>query len=403
MLFTYKAKNKNGEIIEGTINSPNESIAVDVLHGKDYVIISINPLEKGVFAVDINQYLQRIKNKDIVAFTRQLSVLIDADVPLSEGLRTLAMQEEKKGFKKVISDISESIEGGSSLSIALSLYPNLFSNFYIMLIQSGEVSGRLHQSLLYLAEYLERSQGINSKIRGALAYPVFVLFAMVLVGTIMAIYVLPNLLSIFEELGAKDLPLSTRILIYTTHTFNIYKIPIFFLTTMAGFFGYQYSKTEEGRMYLDLIKIKIPNLGKVSRNLYLARIAESLSTLIKSGIPILDSLKLTADLVGNLVYKAIILEAEQNVRSGGNISEALMKHPGEVPSLFSSMMSVGERTGKLDYILEHISKFYKSESEDAIQNISQLIEPILVLVLGFGVAILVSAILLPIYSVVGAS
>lgn len=152
-------------------------------------------------------------------------------------------------------------------------------------------------------------------------------------------------------------------------------------------------------MYIDTLKIKIPSLGVVSRNLYLARIAESLSTLIKSGIPILDSLKLTADLVGNVIYKGIIVEAEENVRSGGNISEALMRHPKEIPSLFSSMMSVGERTGKIDYILEHIAKFYKSESDNAIQNISQLIEPILVLILGLGVAILVSSILLPIYNV----
>ncbi len=399
MLFSYKAKTKAGDIIEGLINSPNESVAVDVLHGKDYIIISINPLEKGIFAIDINQYLQRVKNRDIVAFTRQLSVLIDADVPLSEGLRTLATQQDKKVFKKLISDIAEAIEGGSSLSIALSLYPKLFSNFYIMLIQSGEVSGRLHQSLLYLADYLESSQSINSKIRGALAYPTFVLFSMILVGTIMAVYVLPNLLSIFEELGATDLPLTTRMLIFATHTFNAYKVPIFFLVTIVGFFGYYYSRTEEGRMYIDTLKIKIPSLGVVSRNLYLARIAESLSTLIKSGIPILDSLKLTADLVGNVIYKGIIVEAEENVRSGGNISEALMRHPKEIPSLFSSMMSVGERTGKIDYILEHIAKFYKSESDNAIQNISQLIEPILVLILGLGVAILVSSILLPIYNV----
>ncbi len=402
MLFNYKAKTKSGDIVDGTINAPNENVAVDVLHGKDYVIIAINPLDKGVLSIDVNKYLQRVKNKDIVAFTRQLSVLIDADVPLSEGLRTLANQEEKITFKKVITDISEAIEGGSSLSIALSLYPNLFSNFYIMLIQSGEVSGRLHQSLLYLADYLERSQDINSKIKGALAYPAFILFSLLLVAVIMATYVLPNLLSIFEDLGNVELPLSTKILIYSTHFFNNYKLFIFFVVVILASSVYYYIHTDEGKLKLDTLKISIPSLGVVSKNLYLARMAESLSTLIKSGIPILDSLKLTSDLVGNLVYRNIIAEAEEAVRSGGNISEAIAKHPKEIPSLFSSMMSVGERTGKLDYILEHISKFYKNESENTIQNISQLIEPILVLLLGLGVAILVSSILLPIYNLVGA-
>ncbi|KKT82504.1 MAG: hypothetical protein A3B99_03040 [Candidatus Yanofskybacteria bacterium RIFCSPHIGHO2_02_FULL_44_12b] len=401
MLFQYKAKIRTGEIIEGTINAPNENVAVDVLHGKDYVIVSIHPVEKGGLNLDIGKYLQRPKNKDIVAFTRQLSVLIDADVPLNESLRTLAAQEEKTSFKKVITDVSEAIEGGSSLSIALSLYPQLFSGFYIMLVQSGEVSGRLHQSLLYLANYLERTQGINSKIKGALAYPAFVLFSLVLVAIIMTVYVLPNLLSIFEEFGAVELPLTTRILIFVTDNVNKYKIPFAIFIVGAGFFGYSYIKTEAGRNYLDKLKISIPSLGSVARNLYLARIAESLSTLIKSGIPILDSLKLTGDLVGNVIYRDIIAQASENVRSGGNISDAISKHPKEIPSLFASMMSVGERTGKLDYILEHIAKFYKSESEDSIQNISQLIEPILVLLLGFGVAILVSSILLPIYNIVG--
>ena len=212
---------------------------------------------------------------------------------------------------------------------------------------------------------------------------------------------LRNFFSIFEEFGAVELPLTTRILIFVTDNVNKYKIPFAIFIVGAGFFGYSYIKTEAGRNYLDKLKISIPSLGSVARNLYLARIAESLSTLIKSGIPILDSLKLTGDLVGNVIYRDIIAQASENVRSGGNISDAISKHPKEIPSLFASMMSVGERTGKLDYILEHIAKFYKSESEDSIQNISQLIEPILVLLLGFGVAILVSSILLPIYNIVG--
>lgn len=400
MDYSYKAKTQTGEIIEGTIDAPDENIAVDVLHSKGYVVLSLAPLKKDIFRSDVTAVLSRPNAKDVVMFTRQLSTLVDADMPISEGLRTLARQMEKPVFRKVISEVSEAVEAGSSLSIALSKYPKLFSTFYVKLVQSGEVSGKLHESLLYLADYLERSQGINSKIRGALAYPAFIVFALIVVTLIMVTYVLPQLLVIFEEAGVEDLPITTRILIWVTDFVNTY----FYFLTLGLFVliysGWTWIKTPGGRMWLDNAKIKFPSLGVVIRNLYLARIAESLSTLIKAGIPILDALKITSELVGNENYKKIMLVAEDNVRGGGTISEIFVKYE-EMPPLFTSMVAIGEKTGKLDFMLEHISKFYKSESDTTIDSISQLIEPILVLILGFAVAILVASILLPIYNLVG--
>ena len=307
---------------------------------------------------------------------------------------------EKATFKRIITEVSESVEAGSSLSNALSKHPKLFSTFYIKLVQSGEVTGKLHESLLYLADYLERSRDINSKIRGALAYPAFVVFALIVVTFIMVIYVLPQLLTIFKEAGVEDLPLTTRALIWVTDFINTYLYFLMLGILAIIYSGWTWIQTSAGKEWLDNVKIKIPSLGVVVRNLYLARIAESLSTLIKAGIPILDALRITSDLVGNENYKKIILAAEENVRGGEAISEVLDKHT-EVPPLFTSMVAIGEKTGKLDFMLEHLSKFYRSESDTTIDSISQLIEPILVLVLGFAVAILVSSILLPIYNLVG--
>jgi len=399
MLFKYKVKTQNGEIIDGKVEASDEKVAVDTLQSKGYLILSIEQLESDIFSIDLNKYFQKPTNKDIVIFTRQLSTLIDADMPLAEGLRTLARQFEKPTLRKIISEISDAVEGGSALSNALSAHPKFFSSFYIKLVQSGEVSGKLHEALLYLADHLERSQEINSKIRGALAYPAFVVFALIVVTMIMVVYVLPQLLAIFKDVGATDLPLTTRMLIWMTTFVNNYLYYIFTMIFGSIFLGWKYVKTAEGKAVFDNIKINMPALGTVVRNLYLARISESLSTLIKSGIPILDTIHITSDLVGNVNYQNILLDAEESVRGGGSMSDVFNKYK-EIPPLMSSMVAIGEKTGKLDFMLEHTSKFYKSESDNTIDNIATLIEPILVLVLGVAVAVLVSAILLPIYNLV---
>jgi len=402
MEFNYQVKNQTGQIDNGVIDAPSQDAAVGILHTKGYIVLSLAPINKGLFAVDINSVLNRPKTKDIVIFTRQLSTLIEADMPLAEGLRTLALQVEKPGLKKVVTDVAAAVEAGSSLSAALAMHPKLFGSFYIKLVQAGEVSGKLESSLMYLADYMERSQGINSKIKGALAYPAFVVSALVVVGMIMTVYVLPQLLSVFKDSGITDLPLSTRVLMATTAFVNGYFYYILAVLIVGGYLIFRYLRTPNGKAFIDDLAVNAPGIGSVVRNLYLARMAESLSTLIKSGIAILEALKITSDLVGNANYRTIMLAAEENVRGGGSISEILIKHK-EMPPLFTSMVAIGERTGKLDYMLDHVSKFYKSESDTAINSITQLIEPVLVLVLGFAVAILVSSILLPIYSLVGAS
>lgn len=399
MQFSYKVKTQSGEIVEGKIEAPDENRAVETLQNKGYLILSIERLEGDIFSIDLNKYFQRPTNKDIVIFTRQLSTLIDADMPLAEGLRTLARQFEKPTLRKIISEISDAVEGGSSLSSALADHPKQFSSFYVKLVQSGEISGKLHEALLYLADHLEKSQEINSKIKGALAYPAFVVFALIVVTGIMVVYVLPQLLAIFKDVGASDLPLTTQVLIWVTEFINKYLYYLAVLIFGSIFLGWRYVETVEGKAVFDNIKVNMPALGTVVRNLYLARISESLSTLIKSGIPILDAIHITSDLVGNVNYQKILLDSEEGVRGGGSISDVFDRHK-EIPPLMSSMISIGEKTGKLDFMLEHISKFYKSESDNTINNISTLIEPILVFVLGVAVAILVSAILLPIYNLV---
>lgn len=401
MQFIYRAQTKEQKILEGPIEAPDESAAVALLHERGYVVLSLEGVRKGVFVSDLNQLFNRPKAKDVVAFTRQLATLIEADVPLAEGMRTLSQQTEKPAFAKIIGDISERLEGGTSLSGAFAAHPKLFSQFYVKLVRSGELSGRLQQSLQYLAEYLERNQAIASKVRNALAYPVFVIFAMIAVSFVMVTFVLPQLLVIFKESGVTDLPITTKALIVITDFVNQYIILIVLFMVLIVVGAFQWVRTAEGRRWWDDFKIKMPLFGTILKSLFLARIAENLATLIKSDIAILDALRVTSDIVDHVGYRDILLSAEEQVRGGGSVSDAFRQSREHIPSLMTSMIAIGERTGRLDFMLGHVSKFYRTESENRIDAISSLIEPVLVVVLGLGVAVLVASILLPLYSLVG--
>ncbi len=399
MNFIYQAKTPSGGHVEGKIDAPSQEQAVLLLQQKDLLVLSLTPEKTRLFNVDLLSFFNRPSRKDVVVFTRQLATLIDADVPLLESLEILARQSEKESFRKIITTVGASIEGGSLLSIALAEHEHIFDRFFTSLVRIGEISGKLQESLLYLADHLERSSDLNSKIRGAIFYPVFVLASLIVVAVIMMTTVIPQLLTIIKDAGATELPLPTRMLIGASNFFQHYTIPFVFGIILLMIALYHYVRTEHGKLVFDRFKISIPRFGRIIRDLYLARIAETLATLIHSSVPILDSLQITADVVGNEVYKNILLEAHKNVQSGGTLSSVLAQYK-EFPMLVSSMIATGERTGRIDAMLGNVLKFYRTEGEDDVRNLAQLIEPALVLILGVGVGLLVAAVLLPIYSLV---
>ncbi len=398
--FTYQAKNRQGLNIQGKIDAPSEDQAVSILHQKGLVILSFVEARRGLFDRDLKALISRPSKKDIVIFTRQLATLVDADVPLIEGLHTLGRQVQKESFSKVVTGIAAAIEGGASLSLAMAEHRQVFGAFYVSLVRAGEVSGKLQATLTYLADYLEKSAALTSKIKGALSYPIFILVAIFIVSLLVTTVVLPKLLIILKEAGAEDLPLTTRVLIGVTDFVNNYLILLLvvIIGAVVGFF--RYLRTEAGRARWDSFKLQVPQFKTLIQNFYLARMTETLSTLIKAGVPILDGLNITAEVVGNTAYRNILLEAKTNVQGGGTISETLSRYQ-VFPPLVTSMLAIGEKTGRTDFMLDNIAKFYKTEAEDAIQNLTQLIEPVLLLVMGLGVGLLVSAVLLPIYSLVG--
>ena len=405
--FQYTARTKEGKLESDIAEAPSLEAAISMLQNQQLVIIEIKPfieaayLNLNILTKQINNLLNRIKSEDIVLFSKQLSILIQAKVPLVQSLRVLTKQTRNPNFAGIINAVANDVDAGMIFSRALSKYPKVFSNFFIQMTRSGEISGRLEETLTYLSDYINKQYLLNSKVKGAMIYPAFILGAFVIVGVVMLIFVIPNITSILVESGQK-LPFVTRILIGTSDFTKKWGWIVFIiLGAMIYFTRASIKKSPEWRYAYDGLKLRFPIFGELLKKIYLARFSETLSTLSSAGIAISQSLEITADVVGNSVYKRIILEADEAVRKGSNISVVFARYP-EILPMVTQMISIGEQTGKLDSILKQISAFFTEEVNRAFDNIVNLIEPILIVVLGVGVGILVAAILLPIYNLVNA-
>jgi len=407
MKFQYTARTKEGKLESDIAEAPSLEAAISMLQNQQLVIIEIKPfieaayLNLNILTKQINNLLNRIKSEDIVLFSKQLAILIQAKVPLVQSLRVLTKQTRNPNFAGIINAVANDVDAGMIFSRALSKYPKVFSNFFIQMTRSGEISGRLEETLTYLSDYINKQYLLNSKVKGAMIYPAFILGAFVIVGVVMLIFVIPNITLILVESGQK-LPLVTRILIGTSDFTKKWGWIVFIiLGAMIYFIRASIKKSPEWRYAYDGLKLRFPIFGELLKKIYLARFSETLSTLSSAGIAISQSLEITADVVGNSVYKRIILEADEAVRKGSNISMVFARYP-EILPMVTQMISIGEQTGKLDSILKQISAFFTEEVNRAFDNIVNLIEPILIVVLGVGVGILVAAILLPIYNLVNA-
>src|SRR3989344_159475 len=405
--FQYTARTKEGKLESDIAEASSLESAISMLQNQQLVIIDIKPfveaeyLNLNALTKKIDNLFNRIKNEDVVLFAKQLAVLIQAKVPLVQSLRVMSKQIENPNFAGIINAVANDVDAGVVFSRALSKYPQVFSNFFIQMTRSGEISGRLEETLTYLSDYINIQYLLNSKARGAMVYPASIVGAFIIVGVLMLIFVIPNLTSILVEAGQK-LPLVTRLLIGTANFTKKWGWIVFIILGAMGYFVVvSIKKSPEWQYAYDGLKLRLPIFGKLLKKIYLARFSETLSTLSSAGIAISQSLEITAEVVGNSVYKRIILEADEAVRKGSNISVVFARYP-EILPMVTQMISIGEQTGKLDSILKQISAFFTEEVNRAFDNIVNLIEPILIVVLGVGVGILVAAILLPIYNLVNA-
>jgi type IV pilus assembly protein PilC len=400
MKFKYKATTISGEKQEGSIEAGSEKRAIELLQKHKLVIVSIKPVNDLFSLSRISSFLHRVSSKKIVMFSKELSILLVSGVSLVEALRIQYEQEENAYFREKIFMIANMVGGGTPLSVALSRFPKIFSDFYVNIVKSGEASGKLQESFLHLAGYIEKQYLLTSKVKNALMYPAVILGGFVVVGMGMMTFVVPQMLEIFKE-NKQELPLPTKVLVVVSNFMQDNFVLIVATIIIVAYILKSYISTSEGKEKLDELILKIPVFNSIFQKFYLARFTENLSMLISSGIPIVNALKISGDVVGNEVYRKVIHSSVEEVKIGGSIAYAF-ERSDQVPPLVSKMIGVGERTGKLEVVLEDISRFYAKEVDIAVDGLMALIEPILIFVLAGGVGFLVAAILLPIYQMTSA-
>ncbi|NCA96216.1 MAG: type II secretion system F family protein, partial [Methanomicrobia archaeon] len=394
-IFKYKAKNNiNGKTKSDLTVGINEADVVNRLSRQNFSVLAIADQTDSLEA-KINLFINPIKVKDLVIFSRQFSVMIAANVPVVESLLILIDQTNNFSLKKMIADIAFEVDSGSLLSDAFARRPKIFSEFFVNIIKSGETSGKLDEVLNYLADETEKSYDMASKVKGAMIYPSFILVGLVGVGVVLMVYVIPNLTSMLTESGMK-LPLATRIIMAVSSFMQNYLILLLMIVAGIVIGIRYYLHTEIGRYQIDAFKLKMPIFGRLFKYIYLMRFTRSLSTLLKGGVTITRALEITANVVGNVIYRDLILETLESINDGNPLS-TVMEASNDVPKMVPQMLSVGERTGRIDSVLDKITDFYDREVGTMLANLSTLMEPLIMVVMGVGVGIMVAAVILPMY------
>jgi len=399
MLFKYKAIDDKGVNKEGEIDAPNRDMAISGLQHRGLVVISINEEEKNKSFFKLS-FFEKIKTKEIVILSRQIATLFEAQVSALKAFTMLSNNAENKLLGYKLTQIVDDLQAGVSISGALSHHPDVFSDFYVNMVKVGEETGKLNQTFLHLADYLDRQYALTSKTKNALIYPAFVVITFFTVMTLMFTVVIPKLAAIIQD-SAQEIPFFTKIVIGVSDLFVNYGLFILIFLVLGGVWVWHFSTTAKGKAYFGILKLSIPGIGNLYKKLYLSRITDNLSTMLSSGVPIVRSIDITAKVVGSLVYEDLLGHVADDVKSGSALSEAFGKHSEQIPGILVQMIQVGEETGSLGSILKTLTDFYKREVDDAVDTLVGLIEPIMIVVLGFGVGILLVSILMPIYNMAG--
>ncbi|MGD0523219.1 MAG: type II secretion system F family protein [Candidatus Microgenomates bacterium] len=394
--YFYQARDKNGKLVKGEVDASSESHAAKLIRKQGLIVIIIKPVSGNPLDL-LKKFNERITTSDVTIFTRQLSIMVNAGLPITDAL--MIMKTQTKGqMQKVVINILTDIEEGESLSSAIAKYPDIFSPSYIALLKSGEAGGVMDEVLLRLTENLEKQGEFAGKVKGALVYPMILVVGMVIVAAVMVTFVIPKMMGMYTDMGAK-LPLPTQILLGISG----FAAKFWWLVLMvigAGVYGFiGYRKTAAGKRKIDELILKIPIIGDLERQILLTDLTRSLSLMVGSGVSILDGLNITAGVMSNTVISDALLDAAKQVEKGFPIAYSFGRHPEAFPFILSQMLAIGEETGKTEEVLKKLSHIFEIESDEKVKNLTTAIEPAMMIILGVGVAFLFIAVIMPIYTI----
>ncbi|MDO8576953.1 MAG: type II secretion system F family protein [Candidatus Daviesbacteria bacterium] len=393
MEFNYKAKDLQGNDHVGSVQAPDAHSAAAIIRKKGLIIVSLSPKNPAASRF-LERFLNRVSFTELVIITRQLATMISSGLVLSEAIDILEEQQTNKTLKKALVEISQNIKGGLTLAQALSKYPNIFPHLYINLVKAGEASGKLDSVLLQMADGLEKDREFQAKIKGAMIYPVVVLTMMIVVIIIMMLFVIPKLVSLYAQ-STMELPLPTLILIGSSSLFvHFWWLGIIILVGI--FVGVdRLKRTPKGNLFFGKMILKTPIVGRIVVNVTLTNFNRTFGLLTSAGIPLLSAIGIVSDLSDNPVFKNALKDAYSGVEKGLPFSSLLAANV--FPKIVGQMVKVGEETGKVDEIFFKLAEYFESESDHLVKNLTVAIEPIVLIILGIGVAFLVISIILPIY------
>ena len=398
-VYKWVAETKKGKILKGELEAGDERIAQLQLKRRNLTIKKIKPKPKDLFE-NVAFFQPKITAKDVVIFTRQFSTMIDAGLPLVQGLTILAEQTENKTFQNVLKRVTKDVEGGSSLAEALKKHPKVFDGLYVNLVAAGEIGGILDTILQRLAAYIEKAEKLKTRIKGAMTYPIIVVGVAVLVIAVILIFVIPVFQEMFSSFG-RALPVPTQIVVNMSDFLkgNIHYVIVAFILFVIAF--KKYRNTKKGRRQTDALALKLPVFGNLLKKTAVARFTRTLGTMISSGVPILDALEIVAKTSGNVILEEIIYEVRSSIAEGQTIAEPLSE-ADIFPRMVVQMISVGEATGALDTMLNKIADFYDDEVDAAVEALTSMLEPLLMVFLGGAIGGLVIAMYLPIFQMAAA-
>lgn len=398
--FRFQAKKgSTGALQKGQIEAESAATARERLRSEGFLILEITQVKGGLGGSGLALFKRRkVPLKEKIIFTRQLSVMIKAGLPLVKALQALAKQTENTYFKELIGTMVTQVQGGETLSKAMARSPKIFSEVYIAVVKAGEQTGQLAEVLMNLAEQQEKEADLIGKVKGAMIYPIVILITMVGVGFLIVFFVLPSLNTIFADSGQK-LPFLTRMLLGTSDFLRKYLLLLVPVILGLLYVLRLWFKTKSGQSIYDTIKIKVPVFGGLTKKLYMARFSRTLAMLTKASLPIIQSIQIVKKTINNTHYSVAFVRIEQAVESGKSLSLAIDKEP-LFPPMVSQLTSLGEETGNLENVLLEVAEFYDKEVDTISRNLSTLLEPLLLIVMGIGVGFIVAAVLGPIYGLV---